>query len=171
MAKKKINIILIILVLGLWGTVGYRTLNRQLIHDDTILQKQHQQNNAVINQINKDTFELKKINRDPFLNKEFQIADISPRQSVYNYSSVKKKITTIAPKVDSNLSWPVLKYYGYIVSKERNEEVVLLKIDSKLCQLKLKIPFNGLTVTKKYKDSIEVLFNGEKKMIQLRSTP
>lgn len=169
MTKKKINIILIILVLGLWGTVGYRTLNRQLINNDRILQKQNQQNNTVINQINKDTFELKKTNRDPFLDKEFQITVASPRQVVSNYSPVKKQITSIAPKIDSNLSWPVLKYYGYIASKERNEEVVLLKIDSKLCKLKLKTPFNGLVIKKKYKDSIEVFFNGETKMIPLRT--
>ena len=169
MAKKKINIILILVVLGLWGTVGYRAINRKLANGDTILQKQNQQSNVTINQINKDTFELKKINRDPFLNKEFQTAVITPKSVVSHYSPVKKKITpVITPKADSNLSWPVLKYYGYIASKERNEEVVLLKIDSKLCKLKLNTPFNGLTVKKKYKDSIEVFFNAQTKMIRLK---
>ncbi|MFH6996020.1 hypothetical protein [Flavobacterium sp. FlaQc-48] len=170
MSKKKINIILILVVFGLWGTVGYKILNRQLTTDDTILQKQNQQSNVTINQINKDTFELKKINRDPFLNKEFQITSTAPGQTVFNYLPVKKKIIPAISKADSNLSWPVLNYYGYIASKERNEEVVLLKIDSKLCKLKLKTAFNGLIVKKRYKDSIEVFFNGETKIIQLRNT-
>ncbi|QOG02184.1 hypothetical protein [Flavobacterium sp. MDT1-60] len=168
MAKKKINIILIVVVLALWGTVGYRALNRQFAGNEMILEKQSKLDNATINQINKDTFELEKINRDPFLNKQFQTAVAVPRTLISHYKAVKKIVTPIVPKGDPNLQWPNLSYHGYIASKERNEDLVLLTIDSKLRKLKLNDPVNGLIVKKRYKDSIEVYFNSETRMIHLK---
>lgn len=69
MDKKRINIMLILTVLGLWGTVGYRVINRHFFANEVFLEKQNQTNNIAINQISKDTFELIEINRDPFLKK------------------------------------------------------------------------------------------------------
>ena len=114
MAKKKINIILIIIVLSLWGTVGYRALNRQFTDNEVILEKQSKLDNATINQINKDTFKLEKINRDPFLNKQFQTAVAVPRPVISHYKAVKKTVIPIIPKGDQNLRWPSLSYHGYI---------------------------------------------------------
>jgi hypothetical protein len=168
MAKKKINIILIIVVLALWGTVGYRALNRQLSGNEIILEKQDQLNNTTINQINKDTFELEKINRDPFLNKQFQTTVVIPRAIISYHKPVKKVVAPNVPKGDPNLQWPSLSYHGYIASKERNEDLVLLTIDSKLRKLKLNNPVNGLIVKKRYKDSIEVYFNSETRMVRLK---
>lgn len=168
MAKKKINIILILVVLGLWGTVGYRSLYRQFSGDEILLEKQNQTKNITISQINKDTFELEKINRDPFLNKQFQSTVASIRKHVSGFSSAKKTTLPVNKKVVPNIDWPTLIYYGYIASKERNEDLILLKIDSKLHKLKLNDPVNGLVVKKKYKDSIEVFFNSQIKIIKLK---
>lgn len=168
MAKKKINIILIIIVLALWGTVGYRALNHQFIDNELIFEKQNQNDNTTINQINKDTFELEKISRDPFLNKQFQIA-VAPTKTIISYhKTVKKVVISNIPKRDPNLNWPTLSYHGYIGSKERNEDLVLLTIDSKLRKLKLNDPVNGLIVKKRYKDSIEVYFNAETRIVRLK---
>lgn len=156
------------MVLALWGTVGYRALNRQFSGNELIAGKENQKGNISINQIIKDTFKLEKLNRDPFLNKEFQTDLAVPRRVVSSYTPVKKVAAAVAPKADPTLRWPALKYYGYIFSKERNEELVLLKIDSKLCKLKLNDPVNGVTVQKRYKDSIQVYFNSESKMIRLK---
>ena len=168
MAKKKINIILVIIVLSLWGTVGYRALNRHFTDNVVILEKQSKLDNATINQINKDTFELEKVNRDPFLNKQFQTSVATSKPVISHYKVVKKTVTPSIPKGDPNLRWPTLSYHGYIASKERNEDLVLLTIDSKLRKLKLNDPVNGLMVKKRYKDSIEVSFNSETKMIRLK---
>ncbi|PXY41149.1 hypothetical protein DMB65_09345 [Flavobacterium cheongpyeongense] len=164
MAKKKINIILILFVLGLWGTIGYRTLYRQFSDSKIINATQDQKYNASIKQINKDTFDLEKINRDPFLNKQFQ--NTVAIQKPPHYTLIKKTTVQTVQKPKSNLSWPTLQYYGYLKSKDR--ELVLLKIDSKLYKLKLNEPQNGIIVKKKYKDSIEVNFNSETKMILLK---
>ena len=168
MAKKKINIILIIVVLSLWGTVGYRALNRHFADNGVILEKQNELDNATINQINKDTFELEKVNRDPFLNKQFQSPIARPKTIISYHKTVKKIVLPTVPKGNPNLRWPTLSYHGYIGSKERNEDLVLLTIDSKLRKLKLNDPVNGLVVKKRYKDSIEVYFNAETRMVRLK---
>jgi hypothetical protein len=166
MAKKKINIILILIVLGLWGTVGFRALNHRLSSDILLTEKLNQTRNITIDQINKDTFELEKINRDPFLDKKFQSAIISPKKQISHYSSIKKGSAPVIIKPNPDIHWPTLTYYGYLKSKD--QELVLLKIDSKLCKLKLNDPINGLIVKKKYKDSIEVCFNSQSKIIRLK---
>ncbi|MCV9932941.1 hypothetical protein OIU80_11680 [Flavobacterium sp. LS1R47] len=162
MAKKKINIILIIIVLGLWGTAGYRTFIRDFFENKIIHEQQNQKNDFVVHQINKDTFKLEKINRDPFLNKQFHSNVIVPKKQVSSYSS----FTPVSPKPKPNLNWPELSYYGYIQSK--NQELVLLKVDSKLYKLKLNVPINGLTVKKIYKDSVAVFYNSGIKIIRLK---
>lgn len=167
MAKKKINIVLIIVVLALWGTVGYRALNRQFTNREMSLEKQNQLGNTTINQINKDTFKLENINRDPFSNKEFRTESVTVPVKKYfmTYPTIKKTyVSIVKPQID--LSWPTLKYYGYFKSKD--QELILLKVDSKLCKLKLNDPLNGLIVTKKYKDSIIVFFNSESRIIRLK---
>lgn len=168
MVKKKINIILILIVLGLWGTVGYRALNRQFSSNEVGFGKQNQKSNVTINQINKDTFELKKISRDPFLNKQYQSDVVTIKRPISTYLPAKKVITPKILRVMPNINWPTLEYYGYMGSKEKNEELILLKIDSKLCKLKLNDLINGLIIKKKYKDSIEVFFNSETKFIRLK---
>ncbi len=166
MAKKKINIILIIVVLALWGTVGYRAINRQLSGNEIILKKQNQLTNTTINQIIKDTFVLEKIGRDPFLNKQFNEKPVFVA-SVSYHAPVKKIVKPVTvPKVKHDVPWPQLQYFGYL--KSNDVELVLLKIDSKLHKLKLNDEVNGLIVKKKYKDSIEVFFNSQSKVIYIK---
>lgn len=156
------------MVLALWGTVGYKAINRQFYGNKVFPEKQNQESNITIRQINKDTFKLEKINWDPFLNKQFQSTISVSSRSIPNYVSVKKAAIPVISKADPNVSWPILIYYGYFGSKEGNQELVLLKVDSKLCKLKINAPYNGLVVKKKYKDSIEVSFNSERKIVRLK---
>ncbi|MNK39494.1 hypothetical protein D3C87_581040 [compost metagenome] len=169
MAKKKINIILIIVVLGLWGTVGFRTINRYFGNDAINLSSEVQNREISLKKINKDTFELKKIGRDPFLNKQF-IEKPAFVAAVSYHAPIRKAVKPLptVPKPKFDTPWPQLQYYGYI--KSNNLELVLLKIDSKLHKLKLNDEVNGLIVKKKFKDSIEVVFNSQSKIIRLKNT-
>lgn len=169
MAKKKINILLIIVVLGLWGTVGFRTINRYFGNDAVNLSSETQNRKISLKKINKDTFELKRIGRDPFLNKQFVekpafVASISYHAPIRK--AVKPSPTVPKPKFD--MPWPQLQYFGYL--KSNDLELVLLKIDSKLHKLKLNDEVNGLIVTKKFKDSIEVVFNSQSRIIHAKKS-
>ncbi|KAF2342588.1 hypothetical protein [Flavobacterium tistrianum] len=167
MAKKKINIILIIVVLGLWGTVGFRTINRYFGNSDVNLSPEAHNSDISLKKVNKDTFELKKIGRDPFLNKQF-VEKPAFVASVSYHAPVRKAIkpSPAIPKPKFDMPWPQLQYFGYL--KSNDIELVLLKIDSKLHKLKLNDEVNGLTIKKKFKDSIEVVFNSQSKIIHAK---
>ncbi|MDP5201884.1 hypothetical protein [Flavobacterium sp. DG2-3] len=166
MAKKKINILLIIVVLSLWGTVGYRTIKRYFTDNDGFANSEISNHNVSLKKINKDTFELKKIGRDPFLNKQYNEKPAFVASVSYHAPAKKVIKAAPAPKVNSNISWPQLQYYGYI--KSNDQELVLLKIDSKLHKLKLNNEVNGLVVKKKFKDSVEVFFNSQRRIIHIK---
>jgi hypothetical protein len=165
MSKKRINIALLILVLGLWGTVGYKTINQYFFSKEVALSDV--QTNATFNfsQIKKDTFHLETIQRDPFLNK----SSIAPSQNPVVkkiYSQPKVQIKPIAqPKPIIN--WPTVSYYGYIKSKDKTEELILVKIDNELHKLRKNATVNGLIIKKVFNDSIEVVFNKEKRVIRV----
>ncbi|MFD1602352.1 hypothetical protein ACFSJW_22025 [Flavobacterium artemisiae] len=166
MAKKKINIILILVVLGLWGTVGYRTINRYFGNSDIYLNAQAHSSEISLKKINKDTFELKEIRRDPFLNKQFNEKPVLTSTVSYHAPVKKTVIPVPVPKIKYDIPWPQLQYFGYL--KSNNQELVLIKIDSKLHKLKLNDEANGLIVKKIYKDSIEVSFNSQNKIIHIK---
>ena len=63
------------------------------------------------------------------------------------------------------INWPNITYYGYIKSKDKIEELILVKIDNQLYKLRKNSNINGLIINKVYKDSIEVSFNKNKKFL------
>ncbi|PAM93717.1 hypothetical protein B4N84_15690 [Flavobacterium sp. IR1] len=165
MIKKKINIILIIVVLSLWGTVGYRTIKNYFGDNKTITISESQTQNVSLKKVNKDTFQLEKVIRDPFLNKQLE-EKTTVKEYVSNPIPIKKTVKTLVPKYNTNIDWPQLQYFGYL--KSNDQELILLKIDSRLYKLKLNSEVNGLIVKKKFKDSIEVFFNSQSRIIRLK---
>lgn len=157
--KKKINIILIIVVLGLWGNVAYKALSQYFFSDeDTFAATTYNsKNDFVISE--KDTFVLEPINRDPFLDKTL----ISNKETsvIKTVRSKISKPTTVKP-VDKR-PFPIINYYGYIKSKQKKDELILLKINGKLKRLRVDETFEGLKIKKVFNDSIVIVANGETK--------
>ena len=69
--KKIINIVLIIVVLSLWGTVGYKYINRFFGSDELLYTSSNDYNYEAISIIKKNTFLLEPLAKDPFLNQVF----------------------------------------------------------------------------------------------------
>ena len=164
MSKKRINIGLLILVLALWGTVGYKTVNQYFFSKEVAFTDVQSNTKFNLSQIKKDTFNLEYINRDPFLNNSNVI--LKPNV-VTKKANVKPKviIKTILPKPIIN--WPSVSYYGYIKSKEKTEELILVKISNQLHKLRKNSEVDGLIIKKVFNDSIEVFFNKEKRVIKI----
>ncbi len=161
--KKNINLILIFLVLVLWGTVAYKSVHRYFFSDTNGKIEFANANKINFYHINKDTFNLKIINRDPFLNKESEVVKVIPPSS-----NIRKSIIISKPKIikiTEVVKWPTLSYYGYLKSKEKTEELILVKINNQLYKLRRNTTINGLVINKVYNDSIEVTFNKIKKII------
>lgn len=161
MAKKKINIILIVLVLALWGTIGYKTIN-QFFSKDAVNDKKVVSTSLNLNQINKDTFQMQNIERDPFSNVQLTSPIVKK-----TYKLQPRKIKTVVaekPIVVNN--WPSISYHGYIKSKNKADELVLIMMDKKLYKLRKNDDINGITLYKIYKDSVELILNKQKKIIR-----
>ena len=169
--KKKINVSLILIVLTIWGLVASKTLKQYFFLDRKRNHTKNYNLNLKINQINKDTFATNLIDRDPFLNKESPLVIYSLNQKKYFKNSVIKKKSK--PEMIKEIAlltsnWPLITYHGYIKSKDRkNELLILLNINKKLNKLKLNEQSEGIIVKNVYKDSIEICFNKEKKILKL----
>lgn len=154
-SKKTINIILIIVVLSLWGTVGYKYIDRFFASDEYKFDLMDADRNTTVSIIEKDTFVLEPLTKDPFLNKVFskpinqpKIVRTTPKAKI----KLKPKVTT---------PFPIVHYFGYIKSKDKKEELILLKVNNHLERVRLNSDINGLVVKQIFKDSVIVIFNKE----------
>jgi hypothetical protein len=168
MAKKKINIVLILAVLGLWGTVAYKAVSQYFFSEEVKTAAIASDYNFKARKIERDTFALEKINRDPFLNKALLRAEsnytVVPRAAVSGTKrTMPVKVVDDKPKVAKY--WPIVSYYGYIKSGDKNE-LVMLKIGNKIHRLHKGQEVEGLMLNKVFKDSVEVRFNKENKIVR-----
>lgn len=164
MSKKRLNIILILFVLGLWGTIAYKSLNRFFSSDNSPLQSNSVSENFNLKKIEKDTFSLKKLARDPFLSK---VLEAKQRPVVVKSEFPSIKVINASKPVKSKpvVVWPKVFYYGYIKSLQKTEELILVKIDNKVLKIRKNQDVQGVMIKRIFKDSIEVAFNKEKKFI------
>lgn len=167
--KKKINIALILVVLTVWGFVASKTLKQYFFLEKRTIKAELFNTKLNINKIKKDTFTISYITRDPFLNKKNKVYVVSPSKNLsFKNRFIKKDVKPVMIKQKEVVFWPQISYHGYINSKDRNGELlILIKIDQKIHKLKLNEQSEGVTVKKVYKDSIELDFNKEKKTFRL----
>jgi len=165
MDKKIRNRILYIAVACLWGIAIYRTYNNYQT-------KQENEELAIVNtpsispiQFNKDTFELELPDKDPFLESGWtptiKIENSSSNNSTNNLNIVKKEIVKPTEKV-----WPKIEYFGFVKNRNKNSTLCLLKIDGQLMQLSKGQNEKGILVNNVYKDSVLVVFDGERKTVR-----
>lgn len=158
--KKKINIILIIAVLGLWGLVGYRFLRNYFAKEGSTAY--HQDTNFASQKIviQRDTFIMKPLIRDPFLS--VGLVNNTTKPIPVNYSHAAQRQQKL-PKVKAPAApWPEIIYYGYIKSG-KNTEVAVIKINGQLVRMKKGETKNNFLIKGVYKDSIVIIYYKEKK--------
>lgn len=161
--KKKINIMLIVIVLGLWGTVAYKTISQFFYPKEVVSNQAVIENNLDLNKLNKEDFQLEKIIRDPFLNgltKSDSILKIS-------HPKIEKTRKPDIIKIKPSVNWPSISYYGYLKSSNKQDELVLVKIDGILFKLRKDDSVGDIILKKVYKDSIELNYNKQKKIIRI----
>lgn len=160
--KKKLNIVLLFLVLCLWGVVIYKYVNQYFSKAEPLglaALTNHSTTNKIIK---KDTFELNPIGRDPFLGSSTGIKRIRINSTrIYRMKEIKKEL----PKPTK---FPNVQYYGYIKAIDKAQETVLMSIEGRFSRLHLNQEKDGLKVTVLNKDSIKVYFNKESKWIRFK---
>lgn len=163
--KNKINIILLIAVLGLWGTVIYKYVSQYFFKSEIIVAKNEKYQSVSSKPIEKDTFQLAQISRDPFLNRSYGEKKIYSGK--YNKRVVKKSLIIEKPKNVVTASFPRVQYYGYIKSKDTSKELLLVSVDGKLLKLKINEDKAGFKIIKFTNDSINVYFNKVTKWVKI----
>lgn len=163
--KKKVNIVLLLFVLCLWGTVLYKYVNQYFIKDEP-LPFTASTNFTTTNEIlKKDTFKLDNVMRDPFLGGYQVEQKRMPSKKIFSRKIMKNPPS----KVIYSPLFPSVRYFGYIKSIDnKTPETILLSANGKFLRLHLNENKDGLKVTTLTKDSIKVSYNKESKWIRVR---
>lgn len=154
MKKKYFNIVLILVVVFIWGKLIYKyTRNSTQV---SILVSQPKTNKKSIN-IEKTSFKIKNLDRDPFLNK---MVSKKPKNQQHK-TTVKKSV------VSKNITWPRISYLGFIKNKKTTKKLAILKVNGSIKNIKEATFFNeNIYIRKIYKDSIILQLNKQLKTIK-----
>jgi type II secretory pathway component PulC len=158
--KKKLNIILIIVVISIWGSAGYRFVKNYFLPSLPII-KENRSLSAQQFTIKRDTFIMKKIDRDPFLSKYYEQPKIAVVKPNRTKTILKKPVEPAIPLV-----WPDVQYFGYIKSDSK-KELALIKVEGKLYRLHAGESVNGLIIKNVMKDHIQTSFNKENRQFKI----
>lgn len=157
--KKKVNIVLLLVVIGLWGTVVYRYVQRFFYQPNDVLHQTSIANRKINRIVAKDSFELPTITRDPFLNKNTVV-----KTTLVHKQVLKNRQPITKPSVPKQMAknaqpMPSIKYYGYIKSTGAVGELFLLRVNGVLYKLKLNEEADGVKISGRKEDSIKVVFD------------
>lgn len=154
--KKKINILLAVAVLSLWGIVGYRTYNNYFKpqkSDVSGISSSGTDNTFKL--MKKDTFSMALLARDPFMGSQVSESKTVAKAFYKKTEGVSKEARLVSrlPKL-----MPPIQYYGYIKTRESKKETAVIKIGQSLKRLKQGEAFEGIKIQKVFKDSIIVRY-------------
>lgn len=156
MKNKKIIYLLLPLVIIIWGVVLYRVFSITAAEPILPVPGNTLSNKDIKTSV-LDTFSIDANYRDPFLDKVVHVP-------------VENKIkSTPLPKVEKiliPLKWPVLTYLGIIKNQDSGKKITLINIDGESNFMKEGDEVSGIHLLKVYKDSVEVSFMKERKMVR-----
>jgi hypothetical protein len=164
--KKKLNVVLLLLVLGLWGTVILKYISQYFTKNDNFESNKNELTLIDLKIKEKDTFQISTLNRDPFLNKSFSKTEL--KAIVFKQTQVVSSIPKVTPKPIITIPFPVINYLGYIKSKDKNYEMALLKVNGKFLKLKINEIKENLKVISITKDSVKVKYDNQEKSFSLK---
>lgn len=162
MNKKVINSVLIFFMLVIWTIVFNKLFNffGNNIDDDNISVNPITIVDPRAN-FSKDTFNLEKIKRDPFLGR-YNVFKEKRRNTSNNKNGPKTKKTT---KTNAKTPWPKFSYHGFVKGAKSSSELVLIRMNNKFYKTREGDMLEGFLIKKIYRDSIIVKRKKESKAI------
>lgn len=157
--KKKLNILLLCAVLGIWGSVIYKLARNYFFPGNDAIEQPMSFRSEGIAIKAKDTFELENLPYDPFKGRAEAGKKLVRHTPV---STVRKPPPPKIPKL-----WPKVKYYGFIKSNadKGKSELVLIEIGGVLKKMRRGESLEEVTLKKVYSDSVELARGKERKVI------
>ncbi len=155
MKNKKLLYVLLPAVVFIWGAIIYKVVVGLSGSDDNAFQKIKMAEIKSYEIVN-DTFSINPTYRDPFSRKQTK-SNLNPSNSHSNQLSSSTTHKTI---------WPEIIYGGIVKNQKSNKQLVIIQINGQSNTIKVGETFNGVMLTKVFKDSIEVKFGKEKKHVK-----
>lgn len=170
MNRRIINTILIFLMIVIWALVFNKVF--KIYRPDTANQMDDFSEISQIEKdlsFSKDTFNLKKIEKDPFLGtvKKVRKRKVNIAKDKHK-PSLKTRVQTIKKKENKKTNWPKINYFGHLKGSSSSSKLILIKIDNKLHKVREGELIDNISIRKVYRDSIKVHMNGDFKMIKKR---
>jgi len=157
--KKKVNYILIPLVLLIWGGVIYTAINGLSNNDDGYVINQALPE-VNMDQIKSDSFTLLANYRDPFLKRRYYSTTSTKNRSSTTNGS--KSITNLkkTSKVEKKetMNWNFISYHGKIKNQQTTKNVGMLTIKGKDYLINEGETIEEVRLVKLLEDSIKVSY-------------
>ncbi len=147
------NIILGILVIFVWGLIGYKVLSYFNDSSNLDLPNVNPVKSAGI-KVKKEKFRIDASYSDPFL-KEVKVKTSNTRNT-QNYNEYTNYQTA-----NIQVSWPAIVYSGIIETTDKNNRIGLLKINNSNFLVKNQDSLMNVRVISVYKDSISLRYSNE----------
>ena len=155
MRDKRINYILIPVVLSVWGIIFYKIF-ASLNGSNRVAVINYDRKTG--NQVQEDqSFKLMVNYRDPFLGKSFE----SPSNQRPKVSDAGSKITPEKKAPESK--WPTINFLGTI--KKQKETFAIMKIQNKTFTMKKGEEIENVKMLMIMKDSVQIQYQGTTKII------
>ncbi|NHF58991.1 hypothetical protein FK220_006550 [Flavobacteriaceae bacterium TP-CH-4] len=153
MDRKKINTILIVAVVAIWGIVLYKFIASYLTDPDAGPIAEIPTKPAIAAIRKKDTVTLNFPERDPFLGTV--VTKSKPKAP-----AVRKSVTRKPKSPSKPVLWPKIEYLGFVKSSASKGRLGLVRIDGRLHRVNAGTEVNGLRIRKISKDAL-VIMNGK----------
>jgi len=154
MKNKKTVYLVLPVVVGLWALVIYKVVNIYSASEKAVVSTSSFVPPVFVSNT-MDTFSITANYRDPFLGKT-------------EVPAVKKTPVVAPPpkKVIEPTPWPAVTYGGVIKSRKSNEQLCMVSINGQTNFMKEGDVISDVLLKKIYKDSIDVVFRKEKRVVR-----
>ena len=150
--KKVIYFVLIPIVIAIWGYMIYEFIS--FGSTDNTIQAPNNFSVPHLENAGPDTFSISADYRDPFLGKPVEEK---------NSSTPKVKAP---PTVKAELPWPKITYGGVIKNQKSSKQLYLVQVSGNDHIMREGDAAEDVQLAKAWKDSIQVLFQKEKKVVR-----
>jgi len=154
---KRVLFVLIIAVVVIWGLIGYKLVVGDF--DESIITATIPKDKNIAGELEVESYQLLNNYRDPF---QAQRVNYSGRRNSVEKNSNQK---VSGQKKSTLADWPTITFGGLIKRKNSKEKVALLKVNASDHLMRMNEEVEGIKVLKIEKDSIQVIYRGEKKVI------
>ncbi|MGL5890719.1 MAG: hypothetical protein ACRC3B_12580 [Bacteroidia bacterium] len=162
MKSKRTTYLLMAVVAGIWGLIGWKVWKGLQGDDDLALPAERVVQSGKKNQLS-DSFELIANYRDPFLGRTMQQTSTVAATTVRTTGTAKTTITKPEPPVNT---WPEIRYGGFIKKSGQENAAGFLIINGSSEIVTRGQKIQDITIVQLWRDSVAVMRGKERRIIK-----